>query len=77
MTTNHLTGILKLRMYLQEAMTKRTGPNDTKHVVWAISKCFYYYYYYYYYYSCFLHLLIIYLISIGIIEAIKLCRGYG
>ena len=31
---------------------------------------------YYYYYLCLLYLLIIYLISIGIIEAIKLCRGY-
>ena len=40
MTTNHLTGILKLRMYLQEAMTKRTGPNDVFCVVWAISKFF-------------------------------------
>ena len=29
MTTNHLTGILKLRMYLREATTKRTGPNAT------------------------------------------------
>ena len=31
---------------------------------------------FYYYYLCLLYLLIIYLISIGIIEAIKLCRGY-
>ena len=39
--TNHLTGILKLRMYLREATTKRTGPNDVFRVVWAISKFFY------------------------------------
>ena len=41
--TNHLTGsngILKLWRYLQEATTKRTGPNDVKHVVWAISTYF-------------------------------------
>ena len=69
-STNHLTGILKLRMYLWEATTKRTGPNDAFRVVWAISK-------FYYYYLCFLYLLIIYLISIGAIEVIKLCRGYG
>ena len=25
---NHLTGILNVRMYLREATTKRTGPND-------------------------------------------------
>ena len=41
MTTNHLTGILKLRMYLRESTTKRTGPNDAKRVVWAISKFFF------------------------------------
>ena len=43
--TNHLTGsngILKLWRYLQEATTKRTGPNDVKHVVWAISTCFFF-----------------------------------
>ena len=28
-------------MYLQEATTKRTGPNDAKRVVWAISKFFF------------------------------------
>ena len=39
--TNHLTGILNLRMYLREATTKRTGPNDAKRVVWAISKFFF------------------------------------
>ena len=39
--TNHLTGILNLRMYLREATTTRTGPNDAKRIVWAISKCFY------------------------------------
>ena len=39
-TTNHLTGILKLRMYLREATTNRTGPNDAFCVVWAISKFF-------------------------------------
>ena len=42
-TTNHVTGILKLRMYLREATMKRTGPNDAKHVVWAISEFFLYY----------------------------------
>ena len=67
---NNITSIkdiLKLQMYLWEATMKRTGPNDAFCVVWAISKFFYYY-------SCFLYLLIIYLISIGII---KLRRGYG
>ena len=40
-STNLLTDsndILKLWIYLHEATTKRTGPND---VVWAISKCFF------------------------------------
>ena len=62
---NNLTGIndlLKLWMYLGEATTKRTGPNNAKHVVWAISKFFFTI-------RVFLYLLIIYLISIGIIEA--------
>ena len=42
-TTNHVTGILKLQMYLRGAMmkrTKKTGPNDAKRVVWAISDFF-------------------------------------
>ena len=44
--------LLKLRRYLSEATTKRTGPNDLFfHVIWAISKCFFFY-------SCFLYLLI-------------------
>ena len=52
-TTDHLTGILKLRVYIREATTKRiylreatmkrTGPNDAFRVVWAISKCFFLY----------------------------------
>ena len=52
-TTDHLTGILKLWMYIREATTKRiylreatmkrTGPNDTFRVIWAISKCFFFY----------------------------------
>ena len=43
--TNYLTGgndILKLQRYLQEAMTKRTGPNDAKRVAWAISTSFFF-----------------------------------
>ena len=40
-TTNYLTGILKLLMYLREATMKRTGPNDALRVVWAISKFLY------------------------------------
>ena len=40
-TTNYLTGILKLLMYLREATMKRTGPNDAFRVVWAISKFLY------------------------------------
>ena len=42
--TNHLTATLdtlKLRKYLREVTTKRTGPNDANRVVWAISKCFF------------------------------------
>ena len=42
--TNHLTdsnGISKLWRYLQKAMTKRMGPNDVKHIVWAISTFFF------------------------------------
>ena len=45
--TNHLigsNGIIKLRRYLREVTTKRTGPNDAIHVVWAISKCFLFYF---------------------------------
>ena len=44
--TNYLTGIndiLELRMYLWGATTKRTGPNDTKHVIWAISEFFFFF----------------------------------
>ena len=42
-STNHLTGIddiLKLPMHLRGATTRRTGPNDAKRVVWAISEFF-------------------------------------
>ena len=45
--TNHLigsNGILKLRRYLREVTTKRTGPNDANRVVWAISKFFFIYF---------------------------------
>ena len=51
---NHLigsNGIIKLRKYLREVTTKRTGPNDANRIVWAISKCFYFYF------SCFLIIL--------------------
>ena len=44
--TNHLigsNGIIKLRRYLWEVTTKRTGPNDVNRVVWAISKCFFFF----------------------------------
>ena len=43
--TNHLTGcngILKLWRYLWEVTTKRTGPNDTNRIVWAISNFFFF-----------------------------------
>ena len=45
--TNHLTATidtLKLRKYLREVTTKRTGPNDANRVVWAISTCFFFAY---------------------------------
>ena len=32
---------IKAMMYLREAMTKRTGPNDAFRVVWAIREFFF------------------------------------
>ena len=34
-------GATVLWMHTEEATTRRTGPNDAKRVVWAISKCFF------------------------------------
>ena len=34
---------MELRIDLQEVTTRRTGPNDTNRVVWAISKCFFFF----------------------------------
>ena len=42
--TNHLTATMdtsKLWRYLREVATKRTGPNNMIHIVWAISTCFF------------------------------------
>ena len=51
---NHLTATidtLKLRKYLREVTTKRTGPHDANRVVWAISKCFFLFFVFFFFYS--------------------------
>ena len=51
------TGIVELWKVIWEGTMRRTGPNDTNHIVWAISMCFSFSYFLIFFTNSYLHVL--------------------